>query len=275
MSRRRQLVSLTTSDARNASADENASAAKPNSRSKSGSDSRTDSSSSTIDTSERLSVMSASSRRRVWNTRRTAGNGKREGGTRTVVCLCPETSMMSLDDGATNGEPDTHAVGFRCVEGVEQLVHVVGVDAHAGIPHAHADTAAVLPFGSDQQLPRAIVHVNHRIGGIAEEVQDDLLELDPIAGDGREILGEFQLKNDAVSLQVAQRQCHDLPRDLVQVYRFDRRFLLGEQGTHSRNHIRGTVAIADRPPCGFARARYVRRVRGEHPQTGTRVGDDA
>src|SRR6516225_3605450 len=175
MSRRRQLVSLTTSEARNASADENASAANPNSRSKSGSDSRTHSSSSTTDTSERLSVMTASSRHRVWNARRTAGNGKREGGTGTVVCLRPQTSMMSLDDGATNGEPDTHAVGFRCVEGVEQLVHVVGVDAHAGIPHAHPDTVAVLPFGSDQQLPRAIVHVSHRVADVAEEVQDDLL----------------------------------------------------------------------------------------------------
>src|SRR5215467_4260886 len=275
MSRRRQLVSLTTSEARNASADENALVAKPDSRSKSGSDSRTDSSSSTIDTSERLSVMSASWRRRVWNASRNAGNGKREGGTGTVICLCPETSMMSLDDGATDGEPDTHAVGFRCVEGVEQLVHVVGVDAHASIPHAHADTIAVLPFGSDQQLPRAIVHVNHRIGGIAKEVQDDLLELDPIAGNGREILGELRLKDDAVSLQVAQRQCDDLPRDLVQVYRFNRRFLLAKQRTHARDHVSGTVAIADRPPCGFARALDVRRVRGEHPQTGTRVGDDA
>src|SRR5688500_12083697 len=64
-SRSRQLVSLTTSDARNASADENARAAKPSSRSKSGSDSRTDSSSSTTDTSERLAVMSAS----VWRMR--------------------------------------------------------------------------------------------------------------------------------------------------------------------------------------------------------------
>src|SRR6516225_5920367 len=144
MSRRRQLVSLTTSEARNASADENASAANPNSRSKSGSDSRTDSSSSTTDTSERLSVMTASSPCLVWSARRTAGNGKREGGTGTVVCLRPETSMMPLDDGATDGEPDTHAVGFRRVEGVKQLVRVLGVDAHAGIPHAHAHTIAVL-----------------------------------------------------------------------------------------------------------------------------------
>src|SRR5215475_5504307 len=113
MSRRRQLVSLTTSEARNASADENAWAAKPDSRSKSGSDSRTDSSSSTTDTSERLAVMSASSKCRVGNARRIAGNGEREGGTGTIVSLCPQTPVMSLDDGTTDGEPDTHAVGFR------------------------------------------------------------------------------------------------------------------------------------------------------------------
>jgi hypothetical protein len=56
MSRIRQLVWPTLSDARNSSADENARTAKPNSLSKSGSDSRTDSSSSTTDTSERSTV---------------------------------------------------------------------------------------------------------------------------------------------------------------------------------------------------------------------------
>src|SRR6478672_8982161 len=106
MSRRRQLVSPKPSDARNASADGNASAAKPNCRNKSGSDSRTDSSSSTTETSERLPVMTASSQCRVWNARRTAGNGEREGGAGTVVSLCPQTPVMPLDDGATDGEPD-------------------------------------------------------------------------------------------------------------------------------------------------------------------------
>src|SRR5215472_19126425 len=100
--------------------------------------------------------MSASSRCRAWSALWATGNGKGEGGTGTVVSLCPQTSMMSLDDGTADGEPDTHAVGFRCVEGVKQLGHVLGVDAHAGIPHAHAHTIAGLAFAADQQLPRAV-----------------------------------------------------------------------------------------------------------------------
>src|SRR6266566_4195074 len=89
-------------------------------------------------------------------------------------------------------------------------------------PASHTHTIAVLPFGSDQQLPRAIVHVNHRVGGVSEQVEDDLLELDAIADDGREILGELQLKSDPVSLKVTQRQRDDLPRDRVQIQQFER-----------------------------------------------------
>ena len=111
----------------------------------------------------------------------------------SIVRLCPETTMMPLDDGAADGESDTHAVALRRVEGVKQLVHALAVEARASIPHGHAHTIAVLPFGSDQQLPRAIVHANHRVRGVAEQVQDDLLELDAIAGDVREIVGELRL----------------------------------------------------------------------------------
>src|SRR5204863_10103684 len=135
--------------------------------------------------------MRASSRcRALW----TVGNGKREGCARTIVWLCPETAMMSFDDGAADGEPDAHAVGFRSVKRVKQLVHALGVDAHPGTPHAHTHTVAFVAFGSDQQLPRTIVDTHHRVGGVAEQVQDDLLELDSIAGDGREIVGELRLK---------------------------------------------------------------------------------
>ena len=155
------------------------------------------------------------------------------------------------------------------------MLHALGVEAHARIAHGHTHTIAVLPFGSDQQLPRAIVHADHRVRGVAEQVQDDLLELDAIAGDDREIVGELRLKNDPVSLQLAQRQRNDLSRGLVQIQRLERELLLAEQRTQPRDHIRGAVAIANRPPRGFARAVDVRRIGIQHPKARTGVGDDA
>src|SRR5262249_32706973 len=103
-------------------------------------------------------------------------NRKQKRGTWTVIRLCPKTAAMSLDYGAGDGEADTHAVAFRRVEGVEQLGHVLRVDTDPGISHAHAHTIAVLVFRSDPQLPRPILHGAHRIRGVADQVQDDLLE---------------------------------------------------------------------------------------------------
>jgi hypothetical protein len=38
--------------------------------------------------------------------------------------------------------PVAHAVGLRGVEGVDQLGHLLSVDAHAGIPDAHAHSSS-------------------------------------------------------------------------------------------------------------------------------------
>ena len=62
---------------------------------------------------------------------------------------------------------------------------------------------------------------------------------------------------------------------LVEVHRFGRGVLLAKERAQSRDHIRRTVAIANRAPRGFARAVDIWRIGGQHPQTGTGVGDDA
>src|SRR6476660_7010058 len=144
-------------------------------------------------------------------------NRKQKGGTWTVIRLCPKTAVMSLDDGAADGEADTHAVAFRRVEGVEQLGHALRVDADAGIAHAHAHTIVVLLFGSDQQLPRPIVHGGHRIRGVAEQVQDDLLELNTVPRDRGEVLGELHLKRYVISLKPAHSERSHRSRGPVQV----------------------------------------------------------
>ena len=48
------------------------------------------------------------------------------------------------------------SVALRRVEGVKQLVHALAVEAPAVIPHRDAHTIAVVRFGSDQHLARAI-----------------------------------------------------------------------------------------------------------------------
>src|SRR4051794_1334317 len=107
---------------------------------------------------------------------------------------------MLLDDRAADREPQTHAIALRRIEGIEQLVHALRIDPYTDVPDAHTHAVAVLSLGSDQQVPGAVVHVDHRVRAIAEQVQKYLLKLDPIPGDGREILGELRLQRHTVSL---------------------------------------------------------------------------
>src|SRR5262245_29202706 len=131
----------------------------------------------------------------------TAGKREREGRPGSVVPLRPEVAVMSLDDGPADGQADPHPVALGRVEGVEELVHALRIEANAGIAHGDPHTVGGLAFGSDQQVPRTVVDANHRIRRVAEQVQDHLLELDPIGCEGRKILGELRLKHDAVSLK--------------------------------------------------------------------------
>src|SRR5262249_47308172 len=96
---------------------------------------------------------------------------KREGGAGTVIRLCPETSMMALDDRAADRQPDTHAAALCRVESIEQPVGTLGSEPHAGIPHRQSHTIADLSGGFHQQLPRAILDTQHRVRGVAEQVQ--------------------------------------------------------------------------------------------------------
>src|SRR4029450_12270904 len=115
-----------------------------------------------------------------------------------------------------------HPAALRRIESVEKLVHALTIEAGTSIAYRQAHAISVFPFSSDQHLPWAIVHADHRVRGVAEQVEDDLLDLDSIAGDGREIGGELRLKNDPVSLKVTPRQRDDLSSGLIQIHRLQR-----------------------------------------------------
>src|SRR5260221_12590861 len=100
--------------------------------------------------------------------------------------------MMTLDNGAADGEADPHTATLSCVERIEKSVETLRIDTHSRILHGQADTIVFASFGSDHQLPRSIVDAAHRVCGVQEQVQDDLLKLDTIACDGRRAVAELR-----------------------------------------------------------------------------------
>ena len=98
-----------------------------------------------------------------------------------------------------------------------RMGRVVRGQANAGVANAQAHSATVLALSLDGQLSLSILHIDHRVAGIAQQIQDDLLELDSIPIDDRKIISQFHPQDHAISLKVVRRQSNDFPRGLVQI----------------------------------------------------------
>ena len=86
---------------------------------------------------------------------------------------------MRLDDGAADRQSHTQAVGLGRLERLEQPVGDFGRYSATRIGDAHLDHAvAVSTRGLDrQQAPRRVLH---RLDGVADEIEQDLLHLDAV-----------------------------------------------------------------------------------------------
>src|SRR5690349_23478557 len=111
---------------------------------------------------------------------------------------------MTLDDGTTDGQADSHTAALRRVERVEDSLKALWVDAHSDILYAQARAIVAVDFSRDHEVPRAILDAAHRVRGVQQQVQDDLLELDAIACDRWEAIGKPRTQNHAASLKLAR-----------------------------------------------------------------------
>src|SRR6266403_54068 len=181
---------------------------------------------------------------------------------------------MTLDNGATDGYSDSHTVIFSCVERFEEPVGSLRIETDPRIFHAEEHPIAFVSFGPDQQLPRAIMDSVHRIRSIPQEVQNYLLQLHAVTCDKREVAGKLRSQNHPASLKLTQRQSNYLSRSVIQIHPLSDGVFFAEECSQSRDHIRRTVAIANRSPGGFSRTVDIWRFHCQHPQTGAGVSDD-
>jgi hypothetical protein len=114
----------------------------------------------------------------------------------------------------------------------------------------------------------------HRVRTISEQVQGHLLKLDPVTCDTWKVIGKLRSQNHPVSLKLTQGQSNYLPCSVIQIHPLSNGVFLAEECAQSRDHIRRTVAVANRSPGSFTRTVDVRWVQRQHPQTGAGVSDD-
>src|SRR5580658_7684895 len=92
-----------------------------------------------------------------------------------IIRCCPQSTVMTFDNGTTDGESDAHTVIFRGVERFKESIGSLRVEPDSHILHRQTHAIVSVCFGSDQQLALAIVDGTHCIRCVPEQIQNDLL----------------------------------------------------------------------------------------------------
>ena len=100
--------------------------------------------------------------------------------------------MMTFDDRAADRQPDAHSANLCGIKRLEEPLEALWIETHPRVLHGDPYTITFLLSGPDHQPTWAVVNIFHRVGGIQNQIQDDLLELNTIASDRREPIGKFQ-----------------------------------------------------------------------------------
>src|SRR5215470_2916711 len=97
------------------------------------------------------------------------------------IVLGPQPAAVGLDDRTADGQPHAHPVLFRREEGFEYLVRKV--DAPATIAYFGLYR---IPHPADPDLEDLVTGRSvHRIHAVADEVDQNLLNLDAVERDER------------------------------------------------------------------------------------------
>src|SRR5450631_4592112 len=113
---------------------------------------------------------------------------------------------VGLDDRSADRQAHAHAAGFGGEEGVEQPVSILGGKSDTAVAYRDQHVVDFLLERSDHQFARSVRDWLNRIDAIDDEIEDYLLQLDPIAEDRAKGWGEFHPQRHPVAEQFMMQQ---------------------------------------------------------------------
>src|SRR5262249_25031800 len=92
-----------------------------------------------------------------------------------VICGCPQSPAVSFDNRPADCQSHAHALRLGRVEGIEETVEGLRIQARAGISHGDQYRLRVIGAGANQQLSWAIAGAVHGFYRVVDQVENDLL----------------------------------------------------------------------------------------------------
>ena len=180
---------------------------------------------------------------------------------------------MGLDDGAADRQADADAVRLGRVERLEHLLDALRIEPAAGIAHLNQDDVRAVVPRHDRQEARAVADGAHGLDRIHDQVEEHLLQLDPVARHARQRPVELRPPRDAVAARLVLRQREHFQELLVDVQAVLAHHLALRQRADARDDVARALAVGRDVVERRPRFRDVGRIGGEPARARAGAGD--
>src|SRR4051794_32715872 len=103
------------------------------------------------------------------------------------MCGCPEPTGVIFDDGPADGEPHSQSARLRRVERGKRGLDGLGRETSTRVAHRYLYSQLFAALRADDEVASSVLHRRHRVNGVQDEIEQDLLELDSVPENVRQL----------------------------------------------------------------------------------------
>jgi hypothetical protein len=149
----------------------------------------------------------------------------------------PKPPGVIIDNGAADRKTHPKTARFGRMKRGEDVIHGRRIKANSRVAHHHQHLPFIMGLRPDEELTIPAFHRGHRIDGVQQEVEYDLLQLHPIADDTWQVRRQFQSLHDPLPFHFTLGQHDDLADG----------FVLADSAFLKSARIRATISPARLP----------------------------
>src|SRR4051794_15323906 len=182
---------------------------------------------------------------------------------------------MGFDDRTADRQAEAQTVPLRRMEGIEEFAESLLRQARPGILHDNRHLARSLPDGGDHQVAWTVADAIHGLDRVDDQVQYNLLQLDPVAQHDQHSLHHLEPDRDAVFGGLVAGQFDDFLDGAIQLYRVPSSRCLPGERADALYDVTGSVAVPDDAVERLLRLLHVGCWGAEPTERGMGVGDSS
>ena len=183
----------------------------------------------------------------------------------------PQTSTMRSDNRQTDCQPHTDTACLCRIKWVKETGKALWAQPRTGILDANADACILHALGADQQLAWPTISSTHRLYGVDGQVQHNLLKLETIPLDARQLGRQLRAEVHSLFVGLAMGQYGHLLDGLIDIHRLllHRPFLCKVH--QAGDDIAASARTLNGPLETKLHLSEIGRLRCKPPQTGVSV----